>query len=151
MIDIRGGACGLECGESMVDRALEMEFLPEGRLNVLDTRMGSLPRGMTVAIRCIVTARTCKHLACEDISALDPTILTGNNLRGDTVLIWTIRMGTMHKKGANDACVTVCSSEVKWGCTRSTNYRSGRITAAIRISAGKSMKSNHIYVIGIMD
>lgn len=122
----------------MVDRAFEMEFLPEGGLDVLDTRMGSFPRGMTVTIRSIVTACTCKHLACEDISALNPTILTGNNLRGDAMLIWTIRMCTMDKKGANDACVTVCSSEVEWSCTRSTNYRSCRVTAAIRVPAGKS-------------
>lgn len=93
---------------------------------------------MTIAIRCIVTACTCEHLACEDISALHPTILTGNNLRGDAVLIWTIRMGAMDKKGANDACMAICSSEVEWRRTRSTNYRSGRVTAAIRVPAGKS-------------
>lgn len=122
----------------MVDRAFEMELLPEGRLDVLDARMGSLPRGLTVAIRCIVTACTCNNLACEDISALNPAILTGDNLRGDAVLIWAIRMSAMDKKGANDACVTICSSEVKWGCTRSPNYRSGRVTAAIRVPAGKS-------------
>lgn len=94
--------------------------------------MGPLPRGMTVAIGCIITACTCKNLACEDISALNPAILTGDDLRGDAVLIWTIRMGAMDKKCANDACVTVCSSEMKWGCTRRTDNRSGgRITAAI--------------------
>jgi hypothetical protein len=122
----------------MVNRAFEMKLFPEGRFDVLNTRMGPFPRGMTIAIRRIVTACTCKHLACKDISALNPAILTGNNLRGDAVLIWTIRMGAMDKKGANDTCVTVCSSEVKWGCTRSTNNRSGRVTAAIRVPAGKS-------------
>lgn len=44
----------------------------------------------------------------------------------------------MDKKGANDACMAICSSEVEWRCTRSTNYRSGRVTAAIRVPAGKS-------------
>lgn len=44
----------------------------------------------------------------------------------------------MDKKGANDACMAICSSEVEWRRTRGTNYRSGRVTAAIRVPAGKS-------------
>jgi hypothetical protein len=54
----------------------------------------------------------CKCLTCEDISALHPTILTGNDIRGDAVLIWMIRMGAMDKKGANDLAWPFAA--VKW-------------------------------------
>lgn len=100
--------------------------------------MGSFPRGMAVAVRGIITAYTRKNLSCEDISTLDPAILTGDDLRGDAMLVRTIRVSAVDKEGTNDACVTVCSREVKWGCTRSADYRSGRVTAAIGIPARKS-------------
>jgi hypothetical protein len=42
--NIRDGACRLEYCESMVDRAFGAELLPKGRLNMINTRMWSLPR-----------------------------------------------------------------------------------------------------------
>ncbi|KAG1902952.1 uncharacterized protein F5891DRAFT_978398 [Suillus fuscotomentosus] len=48
----------------------------------------------------------------------------GNDLRDDAMLIWTIRMGAMYKKDANDACVAVCSSKM--------NYRSGKVAQYLK-------------------
>lgn len=47
----------------MVDGTFEMELLPEGRLDVLNTRVRSLPRRMTITVRCIITACTCEYFA----------------------------------------------------------------------------------------
>lgn len=65
-----------------------MEFLLDGRFQVLDS---AFPRGVGVAIRGIITACTGLVLDGKDISTFNPTILTGDNFRGDSMLVRTVR------------------------------------------------------------
>jgi len=57
--------------------------------------MRAFPRGLAITIRSVIAMHTCLVLAGKDISTLDPTILTGDNFRGNAMLIRTIGMSSM--------------------------------------------------------
>jgi len=75
----------------MVNGAFEMEFLPDGRFQVLDSAFSRVG----VAVRSIIAACTGLVLGGKDISTFNPTILTGDNFRGDSVLVRTVRESAM--------------------------------------------------------
>jgi len=57
--------------------------------------MRAFPRGLAITIRSVIAMHTCLVLAGKDISTLDPTILAGDNFRGNAMLIRTIGMSSM--------------------------------------------------------
>lgn len=116
----------------MVDRALKVQALSEGGLEVLyRTR-----RGHTVVREGIGLCG--RSSLSKDVGAFDPAVLASDELWCDTVFIGAIWDGATGEEGANDAEMTVGGRKVERGRAGCADDGRGCVAVAVRVATGES-------------